>query len=163
MYKLSENERTLCLKFNTIPTAYWMCDLEPVTWHLFLPSSQLKNCKNDSNYSKISSLFCKIWLRGTWVAQAVKCLPSAHSWSLGPGMEPHIVGGVPAQQGVCFSLCLCCAPMAHHLWSLAFSLWLSLHQISKWKSLKKIECEIMMMINTYWIHFKHLHLLYIHY
>ena len=41
---------------------------------------------------------------GAWGAQLVKCLTLNFGFQ-GPGTEPHI--GLPAQQGVCFSLSLC--------------------------------------------------------
>ena len=42
---------------------------------------------------------------GAWVAQLVKHLPLAQSWTRGPGMEPLI--RLFAQRGACFSLSLC--------------------------------------------------------
>ena len=43
--------------------------------------------------------------RGAWVPQSVKHLPLAPYLTWGPGIEPCI--GLPAQQGVCFSLSPC--------------------------------------------------------
>ena len=81
-------------------------------------------------------LFRKMCLRGSWVAQLVKCLPSVQACSPGPGMEPHI--GLPAQRGVRFSLSLC--PSFQLLLSLLFSL-----TVSQIKALKKKEIRCLLL------------------
>ena len=66
-------------------------------------------------------VFHKFISGGAWVASLVERLGD------GPGMEPHV--GLPAQQGICFSLC-----HSSGLWSLA----LSVCQVNKILKKKKI-------------------------
>ena len=63
----------------------------------------------------------------TWLRWLSVCL-RLRSWSPGPGLKPHT--GLPAQQGVCFSLFICLS-----LCMCLFSLSLSLKWVNK-KSLK---------------------------
>jgi len=44
---------------------------------------------------------------GAWVAQSLRVCLQLRSWSQGPGIKPHI--GLPAQRGVCLSLCRSCS------------------------------------------------------
>jgi len=53
--------------------------------------------------------YLKLRPGAAWVAQLVKCLPSAQ----GAGIEPCV--GLPAQWGACFSLCLPLPPLVLYL------------------------------------------------
>ena len=71
-------------------------------------SSEPHKCFHESPFYHCSISFHFFQLRiqtgGAWVAQSVKHLPSYSDCDpRGPGIEP--LGGLPAQQEVCFSLC----------------------------------------------------------
>ena len=88
---------------------------------LWLPKQCAKFRSNEGpglRGCKITKLRLKYNYRGTWVAQSVKGLPSAQVMIPGSSdLEPCV--GLPADQGVCFSLSLCCSPC---LCSLSLSL-----------------------------------------
>lgn len=78
------------------------------THSCFLPMGHLLSTMATLDARELGQEILKDHVGGAWVVHSVKHLPSSQIISQGPGIQSPV--GLPAQQGVSFSLSLCSSP-----------------------------------------------------